>query len=463
MPRHPHAMTEDTPPDYSSATGTVLLTHGRSLHCLAAAKNLADHGLRVIACDDTPLFAASFSKHVESTFVHPRPSEDEDAFLATLVDRLEALRAEGADPDRTVVMPVHRNTSRLARHRDRFEGLARVAAPGVDAIDAVFPKDRLVETARSAGVPAPATRAVKDRSSLDDAAQAIGWPAILKLPDGTGGIGLAKAANRDELHAAFDRFLTQFGVGQDYPALLQEAVDGRDYCVTGLFERGRMVARMTYLNQRTFPREGGFGVVRETVDAVPLERATASLMAEIGWNGVAEIDFRWTGEADEEGQLIEVNPRFWGGLFHSIASGVEYPWLLYRLSIGESLPDHVEPRVGSRTKVPLLGLPSLMHDVIDPDTTWSGLESAWRSGLEEARMGRWSEALDRWGRGLKSALDPTPRWQRLERAIQEGEGVPQEVIDGDDPTAVLGLLYVVGSLARYGELPSELRRNERRD
>jgi hypothetical protein len=42
---------------------------------------------------------------------------------------------------------------------------------------------------------------------------------------------------------------------------------------------------------------------------------------------VAEVDFRWDGK-ESEPLLIEVKPRFWGGLTPSVASGWDNPYLL---------------------------------------------------------------------------------------------------------------------------------------
>ena len=55
---------------------------------------------------------------------------------------------------------------------------------------------------------------------------------------------------------------------------------------------------------------------------------------------MVEVDFRWDGFA--EPFLIEVNPRFWAGLFHTVESGVDFPWMLYELAVtGHTVADEV--------------------------------------------------------------------------------------------------------------------------
>ena len=78
------------------------------------------------------------------------------------------------------------------------------------------------------------------------------------------------------------------------------------------------VASMTYHNLRAFPPERGASVMRETVKAPRMEEIAGDLLGPLGWHGVAELDFRWAGTPDTEPFLIEVNPRFWGGLIQAV-------------------------------------------------------------------------------------------------------------------------------------------------
>ena len=81
-------------------------------------------------------------------------------------------------------------------------------------------------------------------------------------------------------------------------------------------------------------------------------------------------------------KLMEINGRFWGSLQLAILSGVDFPYLLYKLAIGSYPETHSEYRVGvlSRWELgdldhllirlksrkvlsPLIGVPSLKNTV----------------------------------------------------------------------------------------------------
>ena len=66
----------------------------------------------------------------------------------------------------------------------------------------------------------------------------------------------------------------------------------------------------------------------------------------MGWVGVAMVEFR-VDSRDNVPKLMEVNPRFWGSLQLSILSGVDFPYLLYKmLTEGD-----VEPRMNYKENV----------------------------------------------------------------------------------------------------------------
>lgn len=436
--------------------GRVILTHGRSLLALAAAHSLGQRGLEVIGCDEMPMMALSFSRFVTETFVHTSRHDDEGQYLNDLTAGVARYRPRAGRP--YVLMPIHRDTRLIARHRDRFADPVRVATPSPEAIDAVDPKDRLIESARRLEVPIPKTVLLTDRSALRQAMHELAFPVFLKVPDSHGGRGIEKVETPDSLPDAYDRLVAAGGRPGARAPLVQELAPGRDYCLTGLFVQGELRVCMAYVNLRTFPQDGGFGVLRETVEAGKLPALAERLMRPIGWNGVAEFDFRWDGTEAGEARLIEVNPRFWGGLFQSIESGVDYPWLLYELTVKGDVSEVPQARIGTRTKVPLLSLFSALQDISQSDQHLSTLRQAWHQSWAEMKDGAVWEGLKHFAHGVGDWINPKDDWHRLREALERSRDARPELFNAEDPFAALGLLYVLGSLLRTGRLPDEIRR-----
>ena len=322
----------------SGSSGRAIVTFSRGWQTLVVTRSLGRRGVEVITGDEYAMTAASLSRYSIAEFRYPNPTKEPDAFL----DVLEQTILKHKPDDETtpyVLMPIHKETYLIARHRARFEPHIRVPVPQIEHIRKVHNKGALAAYAAERGLPIPRTWIPTDMADFDSIASKVELPAFVKLREAASGVGIRKVSTLDELQSTFREFVAHFTLGQrDYP-IIQKAVPGKDYCVTALFDQGAMVASMTYRGLRAFPPERGATVMRETVEAPEMEKVAAELLGSLGWHGIAELDFRWEGTPEAPPMLIEVNPRFFGGLIQSVESGWDYPWLLFQLAS----EGHVDP------------------------------------------------------------------------------------------------------------------------
>jgi hypothetical protein len=309
-------------------------------------------------------------------------------------------------------------------------------------------------------LPIPPTWLPEKTGDLERCLGDVTFPAFVKLRDSAAGVGVQKVHTPDELVRTFEHFVAHFGVREGALPIVQAAVPGEDYCVTTLFDRGRLVASMTYHNLRAFPAEKGAGVVRETVTAPAMERIAADVLAPLGWHGVAELDFRWTGDAGDEPKLIEVNPRFWGGLIQAVASGWDYPWMLFQLGAW----GHVEPpgpgRLDVRTETPLLGLVATLEEIAAHDDHMERLQEAWQESRAEFHDGVRRAGLRRMLGGLTGFLDARERVRKAHELLEVNHHNVYDVLSREDPLPALGVLYPLAVFLRHGRVNMELLTSE---
>ncbi len=430
------------------ARGRVIVTYGRSLMSLAIARSLHERGVEIIGCDDVGMTALSFSKNISGYFTHPVREDEPEAFLDKMIEKAKEHQPEDGRP--YVLMPAFEGMRFFSEHRDRFEGIIDIAAPDFAAIDRVDPKDHLVPWAAEQNLPAPQTIKVTSEEEVREAAEKVRFPVMLKAPDKVGGRGVTKAESADELMAQFKKLTGD-------RALVQEFLEGVDYCHTVIFENGVLKGSMAYKNLRQWPRTSGAGVMRETVDDAPFVESSKKLLGLLGWNGIAEIDYRWTEKEGDEARLIEVNPRFWAGLYHSIASGVDFPWMLYELTVTGSVLSTYEQRVGEKTRIPGVAMLSAVNDIAHSETHFTRLSEAWRDAGESLKEGRIGEAVKRFAKNVGEVIDRDDIAFELFQAVYEIRGAKGELSFKEDRMANLGFLYVVSSLVRHGELPPEMK------
>ncbi len=428
--------------------GRAIVTYGRSLMALTIAESLGRRGVEVIGADDVGLTALSFSRFTTASFVHAPAARDPDGFIDDLV--AAAIRFKPDDGRPYVLIPCFQETRLIARHAARLAPHITVAAPSFPAIDAVDPKDHLMRTLRGLPIRAPATCTAAEWQA-GDPARPTRFPVMVKPNWGVGGRGVRRIDDAASLQLAIVQ-----SEAADGELLVQDLVAGEDYCVGVLFDRGVLKASAAYHNLAQFPRAAGAGVLRETVSDAPFRPALEALFGPLGWTGIAEVDFRWDGVTAPS--LIEVNPRFWAGLFHTSASGVDFPWLLYELAVTGSVSAAPSPHLGQRTRVGDLYLLSALQEIAGSDHLFAAARTSWAAAAHRFHGGRLREAINDLAKAATEGLDDLSRVRDgLQTALASGRGAPDELFRSRDPLVSLGVLFIVASLLRYGRLPPELK------
>jgi predicted ATP-grasp superfamily ATP-dependent carboligase len=435
--------------------GRAIITFSRGWQTLVATRSLGRRGVEVITGDEYPMTAASFSRYSSAKFRYPNPTKEPDAFL----DALDKVVLEHKPEDEAtpyVLIPIHKETYLIARHRERFEPHIRVPVPQIEHIEQVHNKGTLAAYAVQRGLPIPKTWIPENAVHFESIASQVELPAFVKLREAASGVGIRKVNTFEELKSAFEEFTECFKLKErDYP-IIQQAVDGSDYCVTTLFDHGKMVAAMTYRGLRAFPAERGATVMRETVEAPEMEKIAAELLGSLGWHGVAELDFRWQGTPQTQPQLIEVNPRFFGGLIQSVKSGWDYPWLLFQLAVAGHIDPVTETRADVRTETPILALLATLQEIADNERGMAALSDSWEQAKEEFRTGSKRQGVRKLLRGIRESLDVTARFNKAKQLLEQHKDNIYDVLSRDDPVAVLGVLYPLAVFLRHGKVNLEL-------
>jgi len=387
-----------------------ILTYARSWIALAATRCLGKHGIYVITGDTERGAAANFSRYSKEHFVYPDPAADPDGF----VDRLVDIAKSHTDVDTDLVlMPMYTEIYPVLCRQDRFEGLVKMVLPPKEAYELVRNKAELAAHCNKFGIRIPSTVVSGNADEFYSGARNMEYPAFVKVPAGSGSLGIRKAACYDEAVKTFDEMVLRYKITdpRQFP-ILQACAGGTDHCSAFLFDHGEFRAAMTYRNVVDFPKGKGVGALRETVDAHALEKIGRKLLEHLGWNGVCQIDFRWDGAG--EPWLIEINPRFWGGLAQSIASGWVFPVWMYDLALKGRIELPHPEKSDVRTINPVLMASRMAQDLFA-------------------------------GRGKDIA-----------GLIKEQRGAVNEFFSWKDPLPVLGLAYPLMVYLKHGKITPEL-------
>jgi predicted ATP-grasp superfamily ATP-dependent carboligase len=282
----------------------VLVTDADYKLTLGAIRSLGRRGATVVALAATPRALGFRSRYAEERLVGPPPTNRE-AYVDFVA---EAAR------DVDAILPIGQDTTRsLSQHRDRLPAPAPLAPPEATAV--ADSKARTIELARKLGIPTPA--------------DATSFPAVAKNPTGSGQVRYVDSA--DEVPEGW---------------LTQEYVRGEGRGLFALFDRGEERAVFMHRRLREFPVTGGASTAAESIDDPELRELGLRLLRELGWHGVAMVEFK--RRPNGEYVLMEINPKFWGSLDLAIAAGVDFPWLAVQLALGRDVRPVDSYRVGVR-------------------------------------------------------------------------------------------------------------------
>lgn len=328
----------------------VILTSAAFWHALVAARCLGRHGIKV-ACGEREgaeslVLPASRSKYCSQRFTYPDYRTEPENFISALCNFANENR------EYEVLMPIYEETSVISRYLDVMKSAAphlRIPVHRYEYVEMAGDKRRVAELARRLDVPVPTTFAPNSIEEIEAIAAQIEYPAVVKVPSGEGGRGMTYVHSREETMSAYKNAMAKHSRGPGQVPFIQEYVPGTDCGVACLFNHGQIRAKIVSKSIRNLPPSGGLMVVRVSVLHEQMAEYLVALASEMNWHGVIMADFR-LDERDDTPKLLDVNPRFWGSLYQAIASGVEFPYLLYKMALDGDVSPVLDYEVGVKTR-----------------------------------------------------------------------------------------------------------------
>jgi predicted ATP-grasp superfamily ATP-dependent carboligase len=282
---------------------------------------------------DDELSIARFSRYTRRA-VRVTDLRDEGRTIETVLALGERLGLKG-----WVFFPTREETvAALSRHRDRLGECFRIPTAGWEVVRWAWDKRNTYRRAEQLGIPTPRTwypRSVDDIAEIDADPPFVVKPAIKEHFFYATKAKAWRADTRAELRDLIGRALAILDPSE---VMVQELVpgDGREqfaYCA--LFKEGEALATMTCRRRRQHPPEfGRASTYVETVDAPEIECLSKHFLRDIGYYGLAELEYK-RDPRDGRPKLLDVNARTWG--YHSLGqrAGVDFPALLYADQLGE--------------------------------------------------------------------------------------------------------------------------------
>ncbi|MFB3814492.1 MAG: ATP-grasp domain-containing protein [Terriglobales bacterium] len=220
------------------------------------------------------------------------------------------------------------------------------------------------------GVPHPWTFCPKNLDEV--AALECSFPILLKPArrDELNPLTFEKAwvvHDRRELLARYDDAAAMMGPDA---VMLQEWIPGNgehQYAFACLALGGVPLASLTVQRRRQWPIDfGRSSSYVVTVDEPEVESLSRRLLRATGFTGLVEIEFKFDSR-DGSYRLLDVNPRIWGWHTLGYAVGIDFPYLLWTLLNGGTVPQ-LHSSAGVRWVRMLTDLPAAARELVNGAT-----------------------------------------------------------------------------------------------
>jgi predicted ATP-grasp superfamily ATP-dependent carboligase len=390
-------------------SGALLL--GADYRALGAARSLGRHGVPVWVLAEPSEPLASVSRYARHNLRWPVASDaDRAAFLAEL--------ARSQDLSGWALIPSSDATAAMvARHHAELSEHYTVTTPPWEVVRWAYDKRLTHELADRLGVPSPFS--VRPDGDLPGATAEMPFPAVVKpaIKEEANALTTAKAWRADTPRELERRYAEACRLLPRELIIVQELIPGGgavQLSYAALCRDGKPLASVTARRTRQYPADfGRASTFVETVDCPEVVEPSLRLLAEIGYTGLIEIEYK-RDPRDGELKLLDMNPRLWG--WHSLCAraGVDFPWLQWLMISGQPLPAaHARSGIGWRRLT------------TDTPTAVRQLLARRLSLRDYARSLRWprESAIFAWDDPLPGLLEVPVLTYVLARRLWQGEAV----------------------------------------
>lgn len=282
----------------------VFITDAGYKHTLGAVRSLGKKGFYVIAGASGEHAQSFYSKYCNEQVIYPDP-RDETRFIDFLVEYFQKNEVD-------VLLPIgYLATVAISKHKDELLNYTRVPVADYQPMQIASDKGQTMEMARELGIPTP-----KEYISIDDI---NAYPVVAK--------GIYESGQIRYINSAEE--LDQISLSNH---ILQEYIPGEGFGFYALFNKGEKRAIFMHKRMREYPITGGSSTAARSTYDPELKDLGLTLLKALNWHGVAMVEFK-KDFRDGKYKLMEINPKFWGSLDLSIASGVDFPYLTVMMAL----------------------------------------------------------------------------------------------------------------------------------
>ncbi|MFP4024581.1 MAG: hypothetical protein ACLFVR_08640 [Thiohalospira sp.] len=292
---------------------------------LSNTRSLGEMGVPVYVVDKTNCIAR-YSKYCKKFFRCPDFISDD--FVPFLIDL-----AKNENIKDWVLIPSNDHAVySISKHKTELEKYYKIITTGIEIIDKIYDKARLIDVAKKEGIPVPITEIF---STTNQVLQSnIEFPVITK---GRHGLSFYKAVRKKALLSNNPQELQKNleVIEKNYPlnsSFTQELIPfngtNKTISFTAFCVNGEIKTHWTGVKLREHPLQFGTATFTKSIYVEACHKQSILLLKALSYTGVCEVEYL-LDPRDNAYKLIEINARTWLWVGLAKACGVDYAKMIY--------------------------------------------------------------------------------------------------------------------------------------
>jgi predicted ATP-grasp superfamily ATP-dependent carboligase len=303
----------------------ALITYSWCRSTYTALRSLSRLGVKVFAANSGRSGMCHSSRLKAGCWQYASPLAQPEQFVADISRILEATGAR-------FLLPGHDETETLAIHRAALPPNVILPVAPAEKIMLANDKDRMADQAESLSLPVARRLHWRSLDELKNMLAADESPVVVKLRRGNSAKGVFYPGSASEAVQLCSDLCEKYNLAPERYPIVQQRIAGEGWGVSCLYWEGQRIASFTHRRLREKTATGGTSTLRVSAHHPMLEELTHTLLDAMQWHGLAMVEFKYDSAARQP-WFIEVNPRLWGSIHLAVASGVDFPALLYTAAV----------------------------------------------------------------------------------------------------------------------------------
>ena len=299
---------------------SVLILSADQKQTIPIIQSLGRRGIAVACLSPEPKAPSFYSKYCTEK-IHFEATSDRKAYL----DFLKRLVKNGKY--QLLITCSDYSTALVSEHRDDLLPYTKLLLPSPDIVQIVSNKSSLMKYSAEHHISVPTTYFPQNQTDLENLDIKFNDTIVVKGNITAGAKYVKYARTKSELIHYFKQ-LHQNGV----PPLVQNYIKGKEKIFYGLCNKGEVLAYFMMESKRAFPTTGGTPAKAFSIFDPELKDFGYRIIRATNWTGMVGLDIKEDHKSKNH-YLLDFNPRFGATTMLASKSGVDFPYLLYRLAV----------------------------------------------------------------------------------------------------------------------------------